>query len=289
MQKLPVLFGCGLLAVAHLSFAETQVPDSGFFAGLGGSYNAMQATDGLDGIGISNVLDGPVVVASGQAGGPASPITLSQKTFAPLIQAGYFQHFNHSNWLWGVKGLYQYLNANPIDSNISVPQAGEFTPRGGVPDDFTGYVSIDSIQTTVSHEFALIPFIGHSFQNAYVYAGAGPALFDTKTSVNNGIGYATVNGDLDDLTGAPVNFSKSKWVWAGMAELGLAYYIDPTFFIDASYTVGVSQNYTVSDSAPFTSTFSSGGTTYTSQGTFYFDNYERIITQSIMLSINKVF
>lgn len=277
------------LALTSLAIAQADVPDSGFFAGVGGSYNSMKASEALSGIGISNVYDDTgLLVASGTAGGPASPLDLSQSTFAPLIQTGYFSHFTNSNMLWGVKFFYQYLNATP-SSNATVPQTGEFTPRNGDPNQFTGYVTIGSVQTKITHEFALIPFIGRSFQNSYIYLGAGPAFFRTTTNLNDGIGYAQIGTSLDDLTGQPVSFSNPRWVWGGAAELGMTYFLNPTFFLDLNYTLAITQNYTINDSGLFTSSFVTNGHSYSSAGTFYMSDSQHEIIQSIMLSINKAF
>jgi len=89
----------------------------------------------------------------------------------------------------------------------------------------------------------LMPFIGRSFGNSYVYFGAGPALFGTHSKIINAIGFADIHGFELDVTGAAVSFSSSDWVWGGGGQIGLGYYLSPSWFLDLNYTFAMSASY----------------------------------------------
>jgi len=260
---------------------------TGFFAGLGGSYNWAKVDQDLKGIGISEVLLGSTLVASGNAGGPAADFDSDGSAFAPDAQLGYFTNFTDSAWLAGVKFSYKYLNLTSDDKRDNIPQAGSFTTAG--PDHrtipFTGDVTIGSDQISINHEMALMPFIGRSFGNSYLYLGAGPALFGTQSKIINATGFAEIHGTDLDVTGAPVNLSSSKWVWGGAAQVGVDYYLSPTWFLDLNYTFALSASYKTKYSSPLTN---SNGV-LTSVGTAYINASQQFTSQSVEVSLNRVF
>ena len=96
------------LGICVSPLAQTSgVPRSGFSVGVGGSYNSMNfGTQDLYAIGTSNVYQNGTLVATGYAAGPGTVNMPSESTFAPSVQAGYFQHFANSPWLWGAKFSY---------------------------------------------------------------------------------------------------------------------------------------------------------------------------------------
>jgi hypothetical protein len=59
------------------------IPKTGFFAGLGGSYNWAKVDQDLKGIGISEVLLGSTLIASGNARGPAAVSTATAPPSLP--------------------------------------------------------------------------------------------------------------------------------------------------------------------------------------------------------------
>lgn len=293
MKKWTLPAASCLLTFPLLTFAATTAPQSGFFAGLGGSYDSINMEQKLYASGVSNVYDGSIagpLVAYGEAGGPASPFSNTQSTMAPDIQFGYFKHFINSSWLWGATFSYKYLGTTATNDAVDVPQYGSFVNVSGDPStSFTGNVVVGSSQMTVNHEFTFIPFIGHDFQSGYFYFGAGPAVFETQSNLNGVTGYADINGAHTNITGTQANFSSSSWMVGGAAEVGAAYYFDPTWFVDANYTfvmTGWRHNYY---SAPFSNTESSGGTTYIDTGTLYANTTERVISQALSITLNKVF
>ncbi|MCD6046792.1 MAG: hypothetical protein K0S08_439 [Gammaproteobacteria bacterium] len=266
------------------SSADSNLLKSGFFVGLGGGYNSVNFDQTLDLTGTSNVYSGPTLVSYGEATGPADPFNTTQNTFAPNVQLGYYKFLTNSNTLWGVKFIYQHLDATVTDPNLVVPQFGTLTNVSG-SDTFTGHATIGSTQTSINHELALMPLIGHGFKNSYIYFGAGPALFETKTNIYDVTGYADVNGVHYDISGTPQNFSSSKWMWGGAAQIGMSYYIDPTWFLDMDYTYTITKHYTTN----YTSSYASAFSTYTDTGMLYGSANQRIISQGVTLSINKAF
>jgi hypothetical protein len=86
------------------------VPNSAFFLGLGASANWIHFTDQhVYAIGTSNVYSDGILVASGSAQGPTNIGMNGGFAFAPSFQGGYFQRFGASDWLWGAKLSYNYL------------------------------------------------------------------------------------------------------------------------------------------------------------------------------------
>ena len=280
-----------VLAFASTSFAA--VPSSAFYVGLGGSANSVNVNQDLYASGVSNVYasNGTTLIAYGEAGGPASPFKNTQFTLAPELQTGYYKHFDNSTMLWGVNFVYRYLGSTATNKPVDVPQYGSFTNTGSAPPDtsFSGNVVIDSSQMNVNHEFALMPFIGQSFTNSFIYLGAGPALLGTTTNIDGVTGYADINGTHANITGASTNFSSNNWRLGGSVETGMAYYIDPTWFLDFNYSFAITGWHTNSYSAPFSSSTTSGGTTYIDTGTLYVNTSQRVITQAFSITMNKAF
>ncbi len=260
-------------------------PMPGFFLGLGGSYNSVRFDQYLYASGISNVYSGSTQVAYGEAGGPATPFLNTQTTFAPTAQVGYLRGCNCCNWFWGTKLAYKYLGLVFTDSNINSPQVGAFTNTTTDPNSFTGHVIVGSTQTTVNHQLALVPFFGRSFERGRVYFGAGPVVFGTNTQIYNATGFADINGTHVDITGTPVNFSDSTWMWGTVGQVGLMYYLSPTWFLDLSYDVAVTARYTKHNSSLFSTTTDG----YTDAGTLFVNPTQQITAQSIALTINRMY
>ena len=233
--------------------------------------------------GVGNVYQTGTLIAVGEAGGPANPRQDTQLTFAPAAQLGYFAHFGASNWLWGAKVVYRYVDATATTPDID-PQAGTLTTVSG-PNTFTGHVVIGSYRTRLTHEIAFVPIIGHSLARSYVYLGAGPALFRTETKIDNAIGFAHLNGLVADVTGAGDYFASSQWVWGGVAQIGLSYYFDRNWIVDFNYSYAQTAKFKSNFSAPFAST--SAGYSFT--GTLFVSPSQRLTDQSFTVSINMGF
>lgn len=274
----------GLLGVPLSARAEEPVvPQAGWFAGVGGSINGVNFNQDLFAAGVGNVYLGSTLVATGGAGGPANPRQHTAWTLAPDAQFGYFAHFDASDWLWGGKAIYRYVNATATTPDIA-PQSGMLTTISG-PDSFTGNVVVGSYRTKLDHLFAFMPFIGRSFNRSTVYLGAGPALFGTQTKIDNATGFADVNGLRGDATGTPLNFSTSQWVWGVAAQIGLTHFLDHDWFLDLNYTYSRSAKFKSKYSAPFAS-LTAG---YYDVGVLFVEPSQRVADQSIGVSINRRF
>lgn len=98
-----------------------------------------------------------------------------------------------------------------------LPQAGSFTYTDtGEVDPFLGNAVVRDYTTTITHQMALTPFVGRSFARGFAYLGAGPTLSRTQTDLDGLVGFADINGDRQDISGAPQNFSSSDWVWGAL-------------------------------------------------------------------------
>ncbi|QIN31737.1 hypothetical protein [Legionella longbeachae] len=269
------------------SISQSEMLPSFLFIGLGGSYNSVKLDQYLDPlIGTTDIYSGTTLVASGSANGPATPFHDTQTTFAPEAQIGYARFFSNTDWLWGTKFSYRYLSITATDANIVAPQVDSVTSVDGTTIDFTGRATIDSVQTQVNHELDLIPFIGHSFKKSYAYLGIGPSLFGTRTNIYNITGYADIDGEHINVSGAPVSFSSSKWMWGGVAQIGLTYFIHPTWFLDINYTYAITPHNETNYLAPFSGTLSNGDT---KSGTLFGTSTQYITVQAISVSMNKTF
>src|SRR5262249_11604400 len=150
----------------------------------------------------------------------------------------------------------------------------------------TGNVLIQAMQTTVEHEISALAFIGQSLSPAsMVYLGAGPAVISTKSLIDRAVGFGDINGQPTAITGAPVSFTSSTWMWGAAAQIGATYALSRDWFLDFNYTFTATKKYDINYAAPFTST--SAGITYV--GTAYITTPQRITTQAVAVTINRLF
>lgn len=267
---------------------KSDVMHDGIFLGLGANYNSINITQNSWGLGISNIQT-TTSSSRGTAQGNGAPFHNTTNTFAPDFQAGYFKHIKNSDNLYGLKFSYQYLGSTATNSNLYIPQLGESVSNNGVISSLFGYVNGDSIQVTTNHELTLLAFMGRSFGNKYVYLGAGPSLFNLQSKNYYSIGYANYEGATLDITGLVSYESPSIWAWGGAAQIGMTYFINPTWFIDASYNYAVTGNNTTPHEQTFTNTSQIGNVSYTASGTLFTKDTLGINSQAFTISINKVF
>lgn len=283
-----------LLCLSSVTFAGNMGSNEGsssrVFIGMGGGLNSVKVDQYLNPlIGTTNIYLGNTLVAAGEANGPAIPFHNTQLTFAPQAQIGYIRDLvsiqNH-DLFWGTKFFYQYLSMTLTNSDIVSPQIGSLTPITGAGIGFNGRATIQSAQTQVNHELSLLPFIGQKFKRFQTYLGVGPTVFQTQTYLNDVSGFADIEGTHVDVSGAPVNFSSSNWVWGGVAQVGLTYLINPTWFLDINYTYAISPHNKTNYSSAFSSTLSGG---YIKSGTLFGTSNQYITVQTLAASINKSF
>jgi len=278
------LDGCGAMdgcVSPYYSF----VP--GWFAGLGGSFNSVRVDGTLGGTATTDVYNGSTLVATGAAGGPAPPTDDTLTTFAPVAQLGYFHNLCQSEWFWGSKLTYKYLGLTFSNQNIDSPQTGSFTTTSNPPTTtpFTGNAIALSSQTSVNHQLALMPCLGHDFGRGRFYVGGGPVAFETQTRVYGLSSYADINGQSTNIGGAPLNLASNTWMWGGAWQMGLVYYLRPLCFVDVGYDFMVTGNYTEIYPTPTTSV--SGNNTYVSL--IDYSTSQRVWSQGINVTLNWTF
>ncbi|NCT56318.1 MAG: hypothetical protein GW760_01195 [Legionella sp.] len=300
-KNFKLLAMCSLVNLCNPAFAGSMgsaddKPSTGLFLGLGGSYNSVKLDQYLNPvIGTANIYDDTgVLIASGSADGPASPFHNTQTTFAPEAQVGYSRYFSGTDdKLWGIKLQYRYLGITATQQNISIPQRGSYTTTVEAPANttFTGRATIQSAQVQMEHELDLIPFIGAAFSHkGQAYLGIGPSVFSTKTSLYNVSGFADINGVHSSITPSPTNFFSSAWIWGGVAQLGMTYTIKPSWYVDINYSYAVTSKKSTSLSQPFTTlSITDTGTVNTTLGTLFGIARQRVTSQALIVSMNKVF
>ncbi|MCX7115145.1 MAG: hypothetical protein NTW08_04495 [Gammaproteobacteria bacterium] len=264
------------------------VPQSAFFGGLGVGGSSVNFENQHVYAGGTTWQPGPVI---GWGAGSTNFMLNSSSAPVPFIQAGYFQHVSGSQWMWGGKMSYSYLNIS-ADRNLLIPQTGGVTATvlgATTTYPFTGNYTVQTYQQTLNHQISLIPLIGRSFEKKYVYLGIGPTFSQTKMSIENMASpIAFVDGHFISPTGAGngSNYSTNQWLFGGAAMVGATYFINPTWFVDVSYSYSMTGIETSSWGGPWIDTLSNGSTrignnTGTSSGS--------VNTQAFSVSINTVF
>ncbi|MGE3316476.1 MAG: hypothetical protein AB7O26_15275 [Planctomycetaceae bacterium] len=265
---------------AHESEVFT-LSEAGFFFGVGGSYNSIKVKQDLEATADSEVSVTQLLVATGTAGGSLGSFDETESSFAPTLQLGYFSAPSYSDWAWGAKGSYRYLGTTLTNRFLST-QPTELTSTGNAgADTFAGHIGINAVRTEVNHEFALIPFLGHAFDRGRFYVGAGPVAIQTQTLIDQAFSYASVNGTPQYSIGSATDFSDTDWLWGGIGQIGLIYYIEPWWSIDLSYDCAVTGKASNSETAPFISATSD----YVDTGTLTVDSSHRVVAQSFMISL----
>ena len=111
------------------------VPQSAFFVGLGGGLDSANfGNQNVFGKGTSFTppTGGHVTPQIGSAQGSTGLDLDTHTALAPTIQAGYFQHFFGTPWMWGGKLTYSYLDIGSAKNDLLIPQSGGFTQDGVV-------------------------------------------------------------------------------------------------------------------------------------------------------------
>ena len=206
------------------------VPKSGLSIGVGGNLNV--ATFGQQNFywaGTSNSYydNTGQWYNYGYAGWNTKVNLGPQFRVAPIGQINYFNHFGDTDWMWGGKFSYTYLNSRSNVSNVLIPQFGGYTgwdtanPSDRQRGVFFGTGELNSYQSVINHQFILAPYLGRSFSRGFIYAGAGPSLSQVQTNLNNLTGYRNNNGQPTNQTGFGSNYQEAHWVWGGAATGGI--------------------------------------------------------------------
>jgi hypothetical protein len=284
------LVAAATAAGAQTSPDSSKMPASAFYIGVGASLGAADfGTQNIYAVGTSNVYAGNTLVATGTALGPPVGVKMSTEfALAPTIQAGYYAQFAESNWLWGVKFDYSYLNASSTAQRVLLPQYGSFTDQASkATTPFTGTAIVRSSQTTVVQQMSLIPTIGQSFGRGFVYAGAGLTLSQLRANQHQLVGFADINGNRQDVSGAPQDFNGSAWTFGGVATVGATYFFDTSWFVDLNYKYGMTGTQRFNYASSYSNSSTSNGTR--NVGTLVGYASYRLISQSLSLTINRAF
>lgn len=285
-------FSGGMMSTGSVIATDKSiVPQSAFFGGLGGGWSS-GSFGNQDVYGKGTSYSPPYGIHTAQVGSAAGSTGLelnSQSALAPVIQTGYFKHFSGSQWMGGGKLSYSYLGIGSANSQQQIPQAGGFT-EDGTYTPFTGNYLVQSYRQTINQQISLIPFVGRSFERSYVYLGVGPTAAQTKTLIENITGFESAAVITTTPTGIGLGkkYSTTQWLFGGVAMLGATYFIDPTWFMDISYTYSVTGTKTSSWGGPWTDTdiarsyvTRTGTNTGTSSGS--------VNIQALVITINKAF
>jgi opacity protein-like surface antigen len=268
--------------------APSLVPQSAFFGGLGVNGSSVNFANQHVYAGGTTWQPGPVI---GWGAGSTDFMLNSSSAPIPMIQVGYFQHFFDNRWMWGGKIFYSYFNVSTA-RNLLIPQTGGVTETtGGVTttEPFAGNYTIQTYRQTINHQISLIPLIGRSFKKSYLYLGGGPTLSQTKMSIENMASpIAFVNGLPISPTGVGngSNYSTNQWLFGGVAMVGATYFINPTWFVDLSYSYSMTGTKKSSWGGPWSDTLPNGSARIgnnagTSSGS--------VSTQAFSVSINAAF
>jgi opacity protein-like surface antigen len=262
---------------------------TGFYVGVGGSYNWTQFDQSLQGVsGLINVSEGPLLVAQGQEGGPFFDFNRNKSGFSPDIQFGYTAAVTSDGWLAGFKFAYKYANIDSKQS-VNIPQNGTGTilsgPAAGTSQPITGFVLGSPAEINLQHQLSLIGTVGHTFGNVTLYGGAGPALFGVETNFINTIPFATTSLHGTFPAGAPITVSNSNWVWGGATQVGAAYALTGGWFLDFAYTYARSANFNIENSVFVQNKVGP----VTISGPAVLNTQERVTNQSLELTLNYRF
>jgi opacity protein-like surface antigen len=143
----------------------------------------------------------------------------------------------------------------------------------------------------MDHQMMLVPFVGRSFKNGFVYAGAGPSLSHVGASLNDVVGFASLPGappplssaSVVDISGRPQSDSQSEWALGIAASVGFTYFITPSWFLDINYSFSRPLPRTFHVEAPFRNDAFSP---FVITGTLIGDYTAKVDTHSITVSLN---
>ncbi|HTI01527.1 MAG TPA: hypothetical protein VL752_11330 [Acidisoma sp.] len=291
--------GPGLLILALLALAQpglaqgwiapAAAPRSAFFGGVGlGIQGVDFGHQSLYAVGTSRNYAADALVSVGSAWGPGSVDPAIPVTTAPEIRLGYYRHFGTSPWLWGMRVSYADLLAEETVQNVDIPQAGIIAYASTQSyQPFTGTAVVQSYRVRADSRFGAMPFIGHDLGQGFVYLGLGGTMTHATTELNGLVGYADINGQTVNVSGAPQDFQSSGWVLGAGATLGGTYFLTHDWFLDIAYSFTETAAQVGRYFSSFTNTTTNPGVTTT--GDLYGQSSERMITHGITITINRRF
>ncbi|KTD52269.1 hypothetical protein Lqui_1113 [Legionella quinlivanii] len=252
------------------SMGEVATPHvGGLFIGIGGAYEALRvkSSDSSQ----LNVISGfpPLGIYSGAR----NSYSESEDRLIPMAQVGYFKAFADSGWLWGLELTYHNSRLNVTHNAASIHF---FNPVEAVSNE----LQVEGFKTRMNNQWMLPVFIGHSFKNSFLYVGAGPSLQKVEHSV-----YRSSDTQSGYYIGNLNGFSDEKWLWGGAVQAGVAYFLNPSWFLMLNYTYSKTETYKQNHVISFSPEINEGF----NGGLLSFNTNQRLSTQAVSLSINRVF
>ena len=267
---------------------EWSFPETSVFLGIGlGTSIVSYDTQYLYNLGLSRIYKNGELVAIGGADGPAipDPTFPASKSLAPAGQIGFYSRYKESNWIFGAKATYSFLNSYSNREVLAIPQYGTSTDPSTNSFDGTSYntYSIDA-----KNQFTIMPFIGRKYSKGYFYAGAGLGLTDVEVNVDDVVGYALLNGIETDISGEAQNFSDSKLGLGVALSAGVTYFLNNSLFLDFNYTYSKPNVAEFNIASPYRNP-AEGSSELGFEGTLIGSATRDISTNTILLTLNWVF
>lgn len=263
-------------------------PEKSFFLGIGlGTSIVSYDTQYLYNLGLSRIYKDDELVAIGGADGPAmpNPTFPTSKNLVPAGQIGFYSRYKESNWIYGAKATYSFLNSYSNKEVLAIPQYGTSTDPSTNSFDGTSYntYSIDA-----KNQFTIMPFIGRKYSKGYFYAGAGLSLTDVQVSVDDVVGYALLNGVETDISGEAQNFSDSRLGFGIALSAGVTYFLSNSLFLDLNYTYSRPNVAEFNIASPYRNP-AEGSSELGFEGTLIGSATRDISTNTILLTLNWAF
>ena len=267
---------------------EWSFPETSVFLGIGlGTSIVSYDTQYLYNLGLSRIYKNGELVAIGGADGPAipDPTFPASKSLAPAGQIGFYSRYKESNWIFGAKATYSFLNSYSNRKVLAIPQYGTSTDPSTNSFDGTSYntYSIDA-----KNQFTIMPFIGRKYSKGYFYAGAGLGLTDVEVNVDDVVGYALLNGIETDISGEAQNFSDSKLGFGVALSAGVTYFLNNSLFLDFNYTYSKPNVAEFNIASPYRNP-AEGSSELGFEGTLIGSATRDISTNTILLTLNWAF
>jgi hypothetical protein len=180
------------------------------------------------------------------------------------------------------------VNSTASLRNAIIPQSGSFIyTNSNTTVPFTGNAVVRSYQTHVTHQIALLPYIGRAFDSGFAYIGGGPVLSQTGSNLDGLIGFADIGGKPTDVSGPPTNFAGSSWALGGAGVIGATYFFNPSWFADIAYKFAMTSRQTYYYSSSFVNPNGPGGSI--TNGTLVGNSSGTVMTQGVTFTINRMF
>lgn len=265
----------GILPTASAGTMGQADYNNGYYAGVGGSFNAARLRTDTSAVLTATSGFTPLGVLSGSTGEYKN----SDHSAAFEAKLGYQQTIQSSPWLWNIEFLYQYSGIKMAASGAEAAPGTRFFLTSNTS-FITDELRTNRVETKMNNAFMLPLGLGHLYSRGSIYAAAGPALFKLQhhrfmTSDNLSALYV---GTIND-------FPMTNWLWGGVMQAGLTWFIEPQWFLKMNYSYGLTGKKINSNTVGYAANLNNG----LNDGTLRIANRERYTTQSIALSINRMF